>query len=890
MKPVLLALTSLLLSAIAGGTGAAETCLPDTSQADFQTGTIPTSVDTATSSGNVILASSAGGGSIDQQNTTFTVGLGERCSLIPNNNQWCGQTFTAGKSGSLSRIDVNMGCFNCSPLPAMIVSVRATSGGVPTGPDLASATFSMTSTTQIWYSANFVAPATVSSGTKYAIVIHPSHSLTAGAAVLSDSAKDASTGSDVYAGGAVVFSKDSGASWLVETGPAPSVDGAFKTYIGSGAGGYSSAGDLISSTKDSNSGTASTNWSTLSWHNTAPTGTTLKFQAAASDNSTGPFTFVGPDGSTGSFFTASGASLSQFNGNRYLKYRAYLTTSSSTATPTLNDATACYSLATPATSSDVSISVSDGATAEIPGSPVTYTITASNSGPDPVSGAKVSDTFQAPLTSCNWTCAGGAGGTCSSQGIGSINDTAVNLPVGGTATYTATCTLPTSATGTLSNTATITNPTGVTDPSPGNNSSMDSEPLTPQVDLSITINDGQSQTTAGAAAFTYTILAQNPGPSDAPSSTLADNFPSTLTCNWTCAGTNGGTCPSSGSGDINATVGLPKGGRTTFTATCSLASSATGNLVNTATVSPADGVTDTGGTNNSVTDSDSIVVQPNVAITLTDNAEFVQVGEVIDYVITVTDAGPSDAAVNVTDSLPAQLGDASWVCAATGGASCAGSKNSGSSTSMNTNATVPVGGVLTYTFTATVQSDDASNSFYNIAYAHVTNGSDPNGANNSATDTDKIVIFVNDFSGSSTLQRLPNGGAGSMTVDLGVDAGLLATLGPAPVTVATARSTSGHKLFSLQLMRAGGDVLMRSLTSIDGSAFSDVAAWQVVDLAQHRIAFEWGAATTRGDDGFLRAGSATRQTLMAANNSREMPAQLQIATVDNIPWLVLIQQ
>jgi len=96
MKPVLLALTSLLLSAIAGGTGAAETCLTDTSQADFQTGTIPTSVDTATSSGNVILSSSVGGGSLDQQNTTFTVGLGERCSLIPNNNQWCGQTFTAG--------------------------------------------------------------------------------------------------------------------------------------------------------------------------------------------------------------------------------------------------------------------------------------------------------------------------------------------------------------------------------------------------------------------------------------------------------------------------------------------------------------------------------------------------------------------------------------------------------------------------------------------------------------------------------------------------------------------------------------------------------------------------------------------------------------------------
>jgi hypothetical protein len=90
-------------------------------------------------------------------------------------------------------------------------------------------------------------------------------------------------------------------------------------------------------------------------------------------------------------------------------------------------------------------------------------------------------------------------------------------------------------------------------------------------------------------------------------------------------------------------------------------------------------------------------------------------------------------------------------------------------------------------------------------------------------------------------------------------------------------------------MRAGGDVLMRSLTPIDGSRFSDVAPWQVVDLGQHRIGFEWRAATTRGDDGILRAGSATQQALMAANNSREMPAHLQIATVDNVPWLVLVE-
>ena len=69
-------------------------------------------------------------------------------------------------------------------------------------------------------------------------------------------------------------------------------------------------------------------------------------------------------------------------------------------------------------------------------------------------------------------------------------------------------------------------------------------------------------------------------------------------------------------------------------------------------------------------------------------------------------------------------------------------------------------------------------------------------------------------------------------------------------------------------MRSGHDVVLRSLTTIDGGPFSDVSPWHVVDLRQLRIGFEWRSATTHGDDGFLRAGSATQQTLIAANNSR----------------------
>src|SRR5258708_24623410 len=94
-----------------------------------------------------------------------------------------------------------------------------------------------------------------------------------------------------------------------------------------------------------------------------------------------------------------------------------------------------------------------------------------NAGPSNATGATVADTFPASLT-CTWTCVGAGGGTCTASGSGNINDT-VNLPSGGSVTYTASCTISAAATGSLSNTATVTAPARVTDPTPRNNSATD---------------------------------------------------------------------------------------------------------------------------------------------------------------------------------------------------------------------------------------------------------------------------------------------------------------------------------------------------------------------------------------------------------------------------------
>jgi uncharacterized repeat protein (TIGR01451 family) len=100
---------------------------------------------------------------------------------------------------------------------------------------------------------------------------------------------------------------------------------------------------------------------------------------------------------------------------------------------------------------------------------VTYTIVVSNSGPDAVTGATVTDDFPATLTNVNWTCAPSAGSTCTAAGMGDINDV-VTLPSGGNITYTVTATAP-AAPGAVSNTATVTPPLNANDPAPANNSS-----------------------------------------------------------------------------------------------------------------------------------------------------------------------------------------------------------------------------------------------------------------------------------------------------------------------------------------------------------------------------------------------------------------------------------
>jgi uncharacterized repeat protein (TIGR01451 family) len=168
--------------------------------------------------------------------------------------------------------------------------------------------------------------------------------------------------------------------------------------------------------------------------------------------------------------------------------------------------------------SDLAIAKTNGQASSVPGQPVTWTVTVSNAGPAAVTGATVTDVPPASVSGAAWTCTASPGSSCPLSGSGPIN-AAVNLLTGGSATFQLGGLVDAAATGQLANTASVTPPPGVTDPVAANNAATDTDQLTPQADLGLTISDTPDPVAPGAP-LVYTLQASNAGPSRSPGMTL----------------------------------------------------------------------------------------------------------------------------------------------------------------------------------------------------------------------------------------------------------------------------------------------------------------------------------------------------------------------------------
>ena len=89
---------------------------------------------------------------------------------------------------------------------------------------------------------------------------------------------------------------------------------------------------------------------TIMWQGNQPSGTSVKFQIASSNSSSGPWSYFGPDGSDTTYYTPTDANMpvqinSVFHNNhRYFRYKIFLySNASQTAGPRVDDVIINYS-------------------------------------------------------------------------------------------------------------------------------------------------------------------------------------------------------------------------------------------------------------------------------------------------------------------------------------------------------------------------------------------------------------------------------------------------------------------------------------------------------------------------------------------------------------------
>ncbi|MBI4384134.1 MAG: hypothetical protein HY579_08895 [Nitrospinae bacterium] len=128
-------------------------------------------------SGVVKLNSASGTETSDQSQTTD--GESNVFGYSTSDQEKIGQTFTAGATGLLTKVDLKLSLYN-SPTDSATVAIYNASGDLPAGSPISSvetiASSSLTSTPAV-YSFTFATAANVTSGTTYAIVLGRSGSL-----------------------------------------------------------------------------------------------------------------------------------------------------------------------------------------------------------------------------------------------------------------------------------------------------------------------------------------------------------------------------------------------------------------------------------------------------------------------------------------------------------------------------------------------------------------------------------------------------------------------------------------------------------------------------------------------------------------------------------------
>src|SRR5438067_933266 len=344
------------------------------------------------------------------------------------------------------------------------------------------------------------------------------------------------------------------------------------------------------------------------------------------------------------------------------------------------------------------------------GSNVDFTVTVTNNGPSDATGVQITDQLPAGVTFVSATPS--VGTYNSGTGLWNIGGLA------GAASATLTLTATVTATGSITNTASKTAETE-TDPDLANDSA--SATITGQA-ADLTIAKSHVGSFIRGSTGSYSLTVSNAGSvASTGLVTVTDTLPAGLTpsvasgTGWSC-GIAAQTVTCTRSDALAAAGSYP-----VITITVAVGQAAATPRTNTASVSGG-GEINSG--NDSASDLTTVTSQADIAVAKIVSSGSAMVGSNIDFTITVTNAGPSNATgVQVTDQLPAGL---TFVSATPS----AGTYNSG--TGVWNIGAVASGASETLTITATVTTVGAH---VNTATKTAENEADPNAGNDSASAT-----------------------------------------------------------------------------------------------------------------------------------------------------------
>ena len=381
------------------------------------------------------------------------------------------------------------------------------------------------------------------------------------------------------------------------------------------------------------------------------------------------------------------------------------------------------------TSADLSITKTDNPDPVLAGGLLTYTIVASNAGPNSIINGTISDSFPAGLTNITWSATSTTSDGFDRSGTGPINDSGIQMPVGGTITYTVIGSVSsTLANGSiLTNVASITS--GVTDPNPNNNNTTQPTTVNTSADLIITKTDAPDPASAGGL-LTYTIVASNAGAGTVTDATVSDTFPTGLTnVSWSAVG-NGGGFEATGTGNINDIgISLAAGQAITYTVVGSLDPGlADGTvLTNIATISSS--VSDPDPGNSTSPQETTISTTADLIITKTDAPDPASAGGLLTYTIVASNAGAGTVTdATVSDTFPAGLSNVSWSAVGNRG----GFEATGTGNINDTGISLAAGQAITYTVVGSLASTLTDGTLLTNTATISSSVSDPTPENNTS--------------------------------------------------------------------------------------------------------------------------------------------------------------